>query len=313
MTLKIGQRWRTRGAYQATVEALNDGRSCSPALYPFLARVWPFGTDHSSHTVCLTAVGMVYCCDAIPHNDDLITLLQDAPQAMHAEAYPYQWPDIDLSVEIAAAEAMPTPVLDALAGIGDVTSTEKGSGARYNAGKTPFELVPLHLIAASYIDLPGYDSPEQTAAVEALDALGAFQISRGNYDASFEALYRVFEKLGFDGWAECAQVFDYGRRKYAEWNWAKGMQWSVVIGCAARHLKAMIDGEQIDIDKPGAPGSQLPHRGHVFCNVVMLLIFMDTFEEGDDRAAEGLLSIEHRVGEIDFERKRPDDSEGGAL
>ena len=30
---------------------------------------------------------------------------------------------------------------------------------------------------------------------------------------------------------DAARVFEYGTRKYAPWNWAKGMTWSSVIGC----------------------------------------------------------------------------------
>jgi hypothetical protein len=36
---------------------------------------------------------------------------------------------------------------DSRGGIGDITSDAKGSGARYNTGKMPIELVPVSLIA----------------------------------------------------------------------------------------------------------------------------------------------------------------------
>lgn len=157
--------------------------------------------------------------------------------------------------------------------IGDVTSTERGSGARYNDGKIPLELVPLKLLAEQLLRDGRHDP-----AVHALMHLGAWQ-ARGAKSFLFEAL----SVLGAEGWRECAQVFDYGRRKYAEFNWAKGMQWSVPLACAARHLMAMLDGEKLD------PESGLPHRGHVFCNVCMLLTFEQTYPEGDDRAPEGYL------------------------
>lgn len=170
-------------------------------------------------------------------------------------------------------------------GIGDITSTAKGSGARYNTGKPPLDLVPLSMLAAYHQHRPDYDalSEEQKSAIAALDALGMFQAREGN-------LLEVLYALG-DGWGECAQVFEYGRRKYAAWNWAKGMAWSAPIACAARHLLAIIRGEHIDA---GAgtdedPGSGLPHRGHVFCNIVMLGTYMGTFTEGDDRPAKGML------------------------
>src|SRR5690606_7050318 len=108
-------------------------------------------------------------------------------------------------------------------------------------------------------------------APAALESLGLFQKTR---DPGY--LYDIFHRLSTDGWEECARVFEYGRRKYAAWNWAKGMPWSVPIGCAARHLLAMIRGEIDD------PESTHPHRGHVFCNVVMLLHYMDYYPEGND-------------------------------
>jgi len=160
--------------------------------------------------------------------------------------------------------------------VGDINSTAKGSGARYNGGKAPLELIPLALIAEFYIAQVDEPTPEMLA----LQALGAFQ-ARGSEGRAH--LIEALHHLGANGWAECAQVFDYGRGKYAAWNWAKGMAWSVPIACAARHLLAKIRGEDVD------PESGKPHRGHSYCNIVMLLTYEATFPEGDDRPAKGLL------------------------
>jgi len=108
-------------------------------------------------------------------------------------------------------------------GIGDVLSEERGSGARYNDGKVPYELIPTHLLK------------------------------------------------------NAALVFGYGTKKYAPWNWAKGMPYSVIIGCLKRHLAAIERGEDIDSE------SGLPHMGHLMCNVLMLEHYMQSFPEGDDR------------------------------
>lgn len=171
-------------------------------------------------------------------------------------------------------------------GVGDINSDAKGSGARYNTGKPPLELIPLSIIVpffASRFDdeddqlslIEADLTDAQQRALRALDALGMFQARKGH-------VYDVLRELG-DHWDGCAQVFDYGRQKYAEWNWAKGMKWSIPIACAARHLLAIIRGETHD------PESGKPHEWHVYCNVVMLLTFASTFTEGDDRPAEGLL------------------------
>jgi hypothetical protein len=160
-------------------------------------------------------------------------------------------------------------------GIGDVHSTAKGSGARYNTGKPSYELIPLSLINVHFTKVDTDWTDAQRRAINALDALGMFQAREGH-------LSDVTTALG-DHWDDCARVFDYGRRKYAEWNWAKGMAWSVPIGCAARHLMAIIRGETTD------PESGHSHVGHVFCNIVMLATYRGTFTEGDDRPAKGML------------------------
>lgn len=81
---------------------------------------------------------------------------------------------------------------------------------------------------------------------------------------------------------DCAQVFGYGKNKYASWNWAKGMAWSAPFACLLRHLSAWQRGEDID------PESGLPHLGHAMCNLVMLTTFARTYPEGDDRAKQWL-------------------------
>lgn len=216
-----------------------------------------------------------------------------------------------------------------IGGIGDINSTAKGSGARFNTGKPDYSLIPLSLIAESYADLyviesdadyrlalkeieglmaadantfesdrlevlttrvqayerrhypidpPSTDAPNINA-VAALNRLGQYQATQNRGD-----LYEILCLLGLEGWAECAAVFEYGKRKYAAWNWAKGMPWSVPLASCARHLKAMIDGETDD------PESGRPHRGHVFCNVVMLLTYRTNYTEGNDLPEKGMLA-----------------------
>jgi hypothetical protein len=113
--------------------------------------------------------------------------------------------------------------------VGDVTSNEKGSGARYNDGKPDYSIMPLHL---------------------------------------------------FD---EVCRVWTYGEKKYARWNWLKGMQWSVPYACACRHLFAYWRGERND------PETGFSHLAHVICNVMMLLHYEKAYPEGDDRPSEHFL------------------------
>jgi len=164
-------------------------------------------------------------------------------------------------------------------GIGDVNSNEKGSGARFNSGKPAMELLPIKdvaiLLGGHWLKYSGQNTlPEE---LEALGLLGQFQMTG---DDKF--LFTAMDVLGpwTETLVECAQVFDYGSRKYASWNWAKGMKWSVALACAVRHLLAMHRGEWIDpIEEKG---SGLPHRGHVMCNLFMLTTYVRNFPEGND-------------------------------
>lgn len=82
---------------------------------------------------------------------------------------------------------------------------------------------------------------------------------------------------------EEAKVWEYGKAKYAAWNWAKGMNWSVPYACALRHLSAWQRGEEID------PESGQSHLAHVMCNIRMLMLYSKTYKEGDDRPPKELM------------------------
>lgn len=170
-----------------------------------------------------------------------------------------------------AGDEFPEPHMNP-AGIGDINSDAKGSGARFNNGKPDLSLIPLTMLAATYSDDLGM-RPE----AKALECLGLFQATHET-----QWLDLALEALG-DGWTACAHVFTYGKKKYAAWNWAKGMPWSVPLACAARHLVAILNGEFDDSE------SSKPHLGHVFCNIVMLKQYVKTYTEGNDLPPKGLL------------------------
>lgn len=183
----------------------------------------------------------------------------------------YEAPHVGTKLDIKTASPN-TAGYPSSASIGDVNSTARGSGARYNAGKTPVELIPLRVIAEFRMLMDG-----PSMEVQALLELGKFQEG-----GSAMNLINAIQAIG-PAWDECAAVFDYGRKKYAEWNWAKGMSWNIAIACAARHLLfGIMAGEALD------PESKLPHRGHFLCNIVMLLTFIRTYPEGDDRPSKWL-------------------------
>jgi hypothetical protein len=74
-----------------------------------------------------------------------------------------------------------------------------------------------------------------------------------------------------------ARVLAFGARKYAEWNWSKGLKWADVARAAIGHLYAFLDGEDLD------PESGLPHVAHARTEAGFLLEFIARGTGTDDR------------------------------
>ena len=164
------------------------------------------------------------------------------------------------------------------AGVGDVNGTALGTAARFNASKPDLSLIPAGILAA-WAEYDGCKKDYLSPTIYwplVLSSIGAFQMRDDGRGMLLHALH-VMDNDGLL-WADCARVFDYGRQKYSAWNWARGQAWSIPIASALRHIVfGTLQGETID------PESGLPHRGHIACNIVMLLWFIDHYPEGDDR------------------------------
>jgi hypothetical protein len=116
--------------------------------------------------------------------------------------------------------------------VGDITSNEKGTGARYNSGKAEYSQIPLHLLEGA------------------------------------------------------AKVFMYGEKKYAKFNWMKGMNWSVPYDCLMRHMFAWYRGEEADQE------SLESHLDHAIANLLMLKLYAQTYKEGDNRPPKELFNAD---------------------
>lgn len=68
-------------------------------------------------------------------------------------------------------------------------------------------------------------------------------------------------------------------------NWRKGFSWSRIIAACFRHLKAILQGEDIDNGSPGTDdnGSELPHVDHLMCMVAFLSCHQKCGYGEDDR------------------------------
>lgn len=83
--------------------------------------------------------------------------------------------------------------------------------------------------------------------------------------------------LAMRGLISVSNVGDFGAEKYGQWNYKAGMPWMKLLGSCSRHLFHFILG--IDNDEE----SGLPHMAHLVYNALMILDYMETHKELDDR------------------------------
>lgn len=72
-------------------------------------------------------------------------------------------------------------------------------------------------------------------------------------------------------------VFEFGSKKYGDYNWFKGFPYLDLFNAAQRHLLAWLDGEDY------AEDSGLHHLAHAAANMHMLLELLKTHPELDNR------------------------------
>lgn len=63
------------------------------------------------------------------------------------------------------------------------------------------------------------------------------------------------------------EVMTAGAKKYAARNWERGMSWSIMVGCALRHLYKFMRGERYD------PETGCHHLAHCAWNVLALMSY----------------------------------------
>lgn len=79
---------------------------------------------------------------------------------------------------------------------------------------------------------------------------------------------------------EIVKVLEFGAKKYAAWNWTKGLSWADCYNSFQRHANAWYMGEDND------PETGLSHMAHILCNAMFLMHFI-LFKTGrDDRPVE---------------------------
>lgn len=202
--------------------------------------------------------------------------------------------DVDILEAIHAppiGEVQVVPVLtEDTVTVGDLHSKARGTGARKSAGKPDWSQFPLWVLQ----DLQNAWSTRDGSPMTHGTAISAMAIwQRGGNTAALEVAGAIVLGLlaKFDGvlvprelpvrsLVHVIRVLEFGAKKYAKGNWARGMSWSVCYNCTLSHLTKAFAGEERDEE------SGELHLAHALCNIVFLLGYRDLFPEGDDRLPE---------------------------
>ena len=67
---------------------------------------------------------------------------------------------------------------------------------------------------------------------------------------------------------ELARVLGHGAKKYGDWNWSKGLNYSRVIAAVLRHINSWRKLEDND------PETGLNHLSHAFCGLMFLITYI---------------------------------------
>lgn len=183
---------------------------------------------------------------------------------------------------------VPLNHLGQIPAIGDVNSTERGSGARDNAGKPDWSLMPVRQLRAivRHRHIIAELNDFGAVGIGMLSALADFQESPSEKSAhrllicSVAMLWAELPgKVLTEALVPVVRVWEHGQKEYAAWNWMKGMAWSIPVACILRHWAAIENGESLDTKVNGS--GQL-HSAHIVCNAMMLNHYVPHFPEGND-------------------------------
>lgn len=86
-----------------------------------------------------------------------------------------------------------------------------------------------------------------------------------------------YDLLPYGALDEVARVYGFGAEKYADWNWAKGVDWSLCLAAMQRHIATWAQGEDDD------PESGESHLAHAAFHCLALITFGQHDLGTDDR------------------------------
>lgn len=98
------------------------------------------------------------------------------------------------------------------------------------------------------------------------------------------------ELLGAYALEEVAKVLDFGRKKYAQHNWRKGISIGRLLGAALRHIFAYMRGEDVDAE------TGLSHMAHAMCCCMFIIWTARERPDLDDRWRGNREEEHHQIG-----------------
>ena len=84
--------------------------------------------------------------------------------------------------------------------------------------------------------------------------------------------------VDFKSMEPLVQVLEYGAKKYAPYNWTKGLPTTQICESLLRHTFAYLNGEDNDAE------SGCSHIGHIMANAMFLSYVMKNKPQFDDRS-----------------------------
>lgn len=155
---------------------------------------------------------------------------------------------------------------------------------RYNQGKTRYSLLPPLTMRDYFSYRDNYDNSLSSEMVEIL----IFDYLNNGDKKILLKIIAYIESLNKEYLKDWADVLTFGAEKYDDDNWRKGFKWRSIIDSMLRHYYAVKNDEHID------PESNLPHIGHILCNLGFLYEFHYIYPQGDDRPK--VYNRDYRIG-----------------
>lgn len=90
---------------------------------------------------------------------------------------------------------------------------------------------------------------------------------------------------------QVALVLAFGAKKYGDFNWLNGFDYSRLVGACLRHIFAYVGGETND------PESGLPHLSHACCCLLFILELAARGIGKDDRGYTANVKVEEHKGD----------------